>query len=278
VVRRLALRTCWRTSMAAASLILVTACSGAGSSAPSRPTGLTSGSSGPSYGGDVVAAFQAFLGRTGLEYSGTYTSTDTITYADADTRAHSHTLPGGASQTEVVSGSVEFANGDIKVSQRAETARPGDNAQPTTEVATSDLVVVGGQAYTRENGGQWQKSAHAYSASGFDLHEIRTLLARSRLVDTGLELRDGQRLHRLVLADAKAALDAAQTAWAQSSGDPTEITGADITLWVGDDGALVVMRQEQARSLNWQGEPATDSTVWDMTFAAFSGITITAPI
>jgi len=132
-------------------------------------------------------------------------------------------------------------------------------------VTTTDSVSIGGTTYTSENGGPWEKGVRKPSDNVLD--------GSTAFVDAGLEIKNGEQLHRLELTDATAFNNGMKNSL-------VGVTDAQFTLtaWARDDGWPALVVADGWAEMVVKGTTVRLTMKIEMRTIPMSGVTITAPI
>ena len=135
--------------------------------------------------------------------------------------------------------------------------------------ATNDSIVVGDEAYSRTNGGQWTEGpASGRTLQGFVGSGIV-------LIDEGVEPKFGQLLHQLAVANM-AGVD--PSAFGITAGPGQEnLTVSSLSFWAEDDGTPAGMTIQASLDQKIFGTPSHETVTLDISIDTLSGVSITAP-
>ena len=192
----------------------------------------------------TVQKFMAFMSRSDVQYKIKLSLT-------ANATAAGKALSMSESGTSLYSGSNE-----------SDSVRMTSNGVVTTR----DTVSIGGSTYTSDNGGPWTKGPRESSNN--------VLEGSTAFVDAGTEIKNGEELHRLDLADATAFNDYMKKSLGAGA------TGAQFTFtaWVHDDGQPALFVADGWGEMLANGTTARLTMTLEMRFVPMSGVTIKAPI
>jgi hypothetical protein len=135
--------------------------------------------------------------------------------------------------------------------------------------ATNDNIVVGAWAYSRTNGGNWNKApASGKTLQGFVGSGIV-------LIDEGTEAKFGKQLHRLTVANM-AGVDLSAFGIAAGSGQEN-LTVSSLSFWAEVDGTPAGLSIGASLDQKIFNTPSHEKVTLDISIDTSSGVTITAP-
>ena len=170
-----------------------------------------------------------------------------------------------------ITGSATLAGQAVSVVESGTSLQSGGNESSSLRttangvVTTQDTVSIGGTTYTSDNGRPWEKGARKPSDNMMD--------GSTQFVDAGMEIKNGEQLHRLELADTTAFSNSMMKSMGASA------TNAQFTLtaWVHDDGVPALIVAEGWGEMPFNGVTARLTMKMEMRVIPMSGVTITAP-
>jgi hypothetical protein len=134
---------------------------------------------------------------------------------------------------------------------------------------TYDNIVVGAWAYSRSNGGGWNKS----SASGKTLQGF--VGSGIVLTDAGMEAKFGKQLHHLTVANVA---DVDPSAFGISAGpNQSNLVISGLSFWAEADGTPAGLSIEASLDQKISFATAHETVTLDIGIDTLSGVTITAP-
>ena len=164
------------------------------------------------------------------------------------------------SSTGSVEGTFKVKGGDIEESITAKVLG-------TT--TTYDNIVVGGTAYSRTNGGDWNKAP----ASG---QTIQAFVGSGiPITDEGVETKFGRQLHRLTVEDMSGVDPSAFGITAGS--DQSNLAIDSLSFWAEEDGTPAGLSIQASLDQKIAFATAHETVTLDMSIDSLSGVTITAP-
>ncbi len=195
----------------------------------------------------ALARYLAYTGRPGFQYAVTFTGSSSYRTTKGTTRYS-------------LTGSEAGAGKDCSESSTNSTNR-----------TSHQIVLVGQNQYERVDNGPWQ---HEGRLPG-DTCEAAGSFRYQSLVDKGLELKNGARLHRLEVADS--AQFGSYYEGLEAEADSRTAFQDTLIIWVHDDGSPAAFRLSRSYDQILSSTLTTVTYTCDYVVTKLSGVAITAP-